>query len=137
MIVPTWLSVAALYCLTKSMMAIPWGPSAVPTGGAGVALPAGIWIFTTAATCFLAMGLYLFVRPAPRPPVRRRGRSMRPVAPLGARCGLSRPSARERPPSMPGRRPATKGGPGRSEPSDLAELQLDRGLPAEDVHEDL
>ena len=55
--VPTWLSVAALYCLQKSMMATPWGPSAVPTGGAGVALPAGIWIFTTAATFFLAMFL--------------------------------------------------------------------------------
>ena len=55
--VPTWLSVAALYCLQKSMMATPWGPRAVPTGGAGVALPAGIWIFTTAATLFLAMFL--------------------------------------------------------------------------------
>src|SRR5262245_2341189 len=32
------------------MMLMPWGPSAVPTGGAGVAAPAWIWIFTTAAT---------------------------------------------------------------------------------------
>src|SRR6516162_8242852 len=54
-IVPVWASVAALYCRQKSMIATPWGPSAVPTGGAGVALPAGIWIFTTAATLLLAM----------------------------------------------------------------------------------
>src|ERR1700722_4960353 len=32
--------VLALNCLQKSMMLTPWGPSAVPTGGAGVALPA-------------------------------------------------------------------------------------------------
>src|SRR4051794_14654098 len=37
------------------MIATPCGPSAVPTGGAGVAAPAGIWILTTAATRFLAM----------------------------------------------------------------------------------
>src|SRR6476646_6226192 len=37
------------------MIATPCGPSAVPTGGAGVAAPAGIWILTTAATFFLAM----------------------------------------------------------------------------------
>ena len=54
-IVPTCDSVAALYCFTKSMIATPCGPSAVPTGGAGVALPAGIWILTMAATFFLAI----------------------------------------------------------------------------------
>ena len=54
-IVPRWDSVAALYSLQKSMMATPCGPSAVPTGGAGVAWPAGIWILTTAMTFFLAM----------------------------------------------------------------------------------
>src|SRR4051794_275577 len=37
------------------MIATPCGPSAVPTGGAGVAPPAGIWILTTAVTFFLAM----------------------------------------------------------------------------------
>src|SRR5215207_8535573 len=37
------------------MIATPWGPSAVPTGGAGLALPAGIWILTIAATLFFAM----------------------------------------------------------------------------------
>src|SRR6478672_171540 len=37
------------------MIATPCGPSAVPTGGAGLALPAGIWILTIAATLFFAM----------------------------------------------------------------------------------
>ena len=58
--VPRWPSVLALYSLQKSMMATPCGPSAVPTGGAGVAPPAGIWILTTAATFFLAMTRSLF-----------------------------------------------------------------------------
>ena len=35
--VPRWFSVAALYCLQNSIVWTPWGPSAVPTGGAGVA----------------------------------------------------------------------------------------------------
>src|SRR5256885_1467413 len=35
------LAVLALNCLQKSMMFRPCGPSAVPTGGAGVAFPAG------------------------------------------------------------------------------------------------
>src|SRR5882724_11852945 len=56
-IVPRWFSVWALYILQKSMIATPCGPRAVPTGGAGVAAPAGIWIFTTAETFFLAMFL--------------------------------------------------------------------------------
>src|SRR5689334_18830424 len=84
MIVPVWDSVAALYCLTKSMIAMPWGPSAVPTGGAGVALPAGIWIFTTAATCFLAMGPYLFVVLHHGRRLTGGGASVRPDALLGA-----------------------------------------------------
>src|ERR1700680_2750549 len=37
------------------MMLTPWGPSAVPTGGAGVACPAGSWILTMARTFFLPM----------------------------------------------------------------------------------
>src|SRR3954452_6316264 len=53
--VPRCASVLALYSLQKSMIATPCGPRAVPTGGAGVAAPAGIWIFTTAETFFLAM----------------------------------------------------------------------------------
>src|ERR1700709_1410367 len=59
MMVPTCDSVAALYCLTNSMIGTPCGPSAVPTGGAGVALPAGIWILTIAATLFFAMTVSL------------------------------------------------------------------------------
>ena len=53
--VPRWASVRALYSLQKSMIATPCGPSAVPTGGAGEAWPAGIWILTMATTFFLAM----------------------------------------------------------------------------------
>src|ERR1700684_2051451 len=60
--VPRWLSVAALYCLQNSIVWTPWGPSAVPTGGAGVAMPASSWIFTTARTRFLgAIVSYLFL----------------------------------------------------------------------------
>src|SRR5918994_4991712 len=87
--VPRWASVAALYALQKSMMATPCGPRAVPTGGAGVACPAGIWIFTTAATRLFAIATA----------------SLLPRWPL--------------------------------ELGDLGELELDRGLPAEDVDEDL
>ena len=52
---PTRSSVAALYCLQNSMVCTPCGPSAVPTGGAGVALPAGSWILTMAVTRRFAM----------------------------------------------------------------------------------
>ena len=38
------------------MMATPWGPRAVPTGGAGEAFEASMWILTTALT-FLAMAI--------------------------------------------------------------------------------
>src|SRR6516164_170098 len=55
MIWPALSSVAALYCRQNSMVCTPWGPRAVPTGGAGVAFPAGSWIFTMAATRRLAM----------------------------------------------------------------------------------
>src|SRR5438552_14304913 len=54
MMSPSSFAVFALKFLQKSMMLTPWGPSAVPTGGAGVALPAAIWSFTIACT-FLAM----------------------------------------------------------------------------------
>src|SRR5579859_476071 len=46
------LAVLALNCLQKSMMFKPWGPSAVPTGGAGVALPAGNWSLMVVCTFF-------------------------------------------------------------------------------------
>src|SRR5580704_12715933 len=55
MIMPSGsLAVLALNCLQKSMMFTPCGPSAVPTGGAGVALAAGNCNFTVAVT-FLAI----------------------------------------------------------------------------------
>src|SRR5262245_61536778 len=52
MIRPSSFAVRELKFLQKSMMFTPWGPSAVPTGGAGVALPAAIWSFTIACTFF-------------------------------------------------------------------------------------
>src|ERR1044071_7232231 len=54
MISPSWsfADVFALNALQNSMMLTPCGPSAVPTGGAGVALPAGICNFTIACTFF-------------------------------------------------------------------------------------
>src|SRR5665213_2493026 len=58
MTVPFMDSVAELYCLQNSIVWMPCGPRAVPTGGAGVAPPASSWIFTT-ATIFLAMFLSL------------------------------------------------------------------------------
>src|SRR4029079_583065 len=54
MMSPSSFAVFALKFLQKSMMLTPCGPSAVPTGGAGVALPAAIWSFTIAWT-FLAI----------------------------------------------------------------------------------
>src|SRR6202044_3160453 len=57
MMLPRWASVAALYCRTKSMMLTPCGPSAVPTGGAGVAAPAWSCTLTIAATFFFLGGM--------------------------------------------------------------------------------
>src|SRR5215472_17549750 len=65
MMFPRWLSVAALYCLTNSMMFTPCGPSAVPTGGAGVAWPAGSCTLTTAASLFLLGGMRVLSLPIP------------------------------------------------------------------------
>src|ERR1035438_7763362 len=58
---PSWslLEVLALNALQKSMMLTPCGPSAVPTGGAGVALPAGICSFTCAVTFFAILTFLL------------------------------------------------------------------------------
>src|ERR1700691_6563862 len=53
MMLPRWASVAALYCFTKSMMLTPCGPRAVPTGGAGVAAPAGNCTLTMVLSFFL------------------------------------------------------------------------------------
>src|SRR5579864_8130638 len=63
---PSWsfAEVLALNALQKSMMLTPWGPSAVPTGGAGVAFPAGICNFTCAVTFFAIMSSLLVETPA-------------------------------------------------------------------------
>src|SRR4051794_4637015 len=109
MIWPRWFSVAALYALQKSMMLMPCGPSAVPTGGAGVAPPAWIWIFTTAASFFFAIVL---------------------IAPFtanrlaGSRLFVWVWAGDARAPVF-------------LELGDLAELELDRCLPTEDVHQHL
>src|SRR5690349_9877218 len=89
--VPRWASVLSLYALQKSMMATPCGPSGVPTGGAGVAPPAGIWILTTAATFFLAIVLDSVLRGfdvSAQPEGRAADRK---VWSLGVRFGNSRP----------------------------------------------
>src|SRR5260370_23092171 len=54
MMSPSWslADVLALNALQNSIMLTPCGPSAVPTGGAGVALPAGICNFTCAVIFF-------------------------------------------------------------------------------------
>src|SRR5829696_5396746 len=53
MTLPRMDSVWALYALQNSMMFTPCGPSAVPTGGAGVAAPACSCTLTSAAIFFL------------------------------------------------------------------------------------
>src|SRR4051794_7823065 len=55
----SWPCVRALNSLQKAMMLMPCGPSAVPTGGAGLAFPAGIWSFTKPDTFFAITLLYV------------------------------------------------------------------------------
>src|SRR4051812_18796951 len=59
----SWPCVRALNSLQKAMMLIPWGPRAVPTGGAGFALPAGICSLTK-PTAFFAMILLSYCQPS-------------------------------------------------------------------------
>src|SRR2546422_4362412 len=63
MIKPSWsfADVFALNALQKSMMLTPCWPSAGPTGGAGLAWPAGICSLMILMT-FLAIGYLLVVR---------------------------------------------------------------------------
>src|SRR3954453_21592031 len=96
MTLPRMASVWALYALQNSMMFTPWGPRAVPTGGAGVAAPACSCTLTSAAIFFLGGIVFLGSLTVLRD-VRRAG----------------------------------------SDLLDLAEAQLDRGLPAEDLDEGL
>src|SRR3984957_14979485 len=62
MIRPSWSlpDVFALNALQNSMMLTPCGPSAVPTGGAGVAFPAGICSFTEPVTFFAIPKTFLY-----------------------------------------------------------------------------
>src|SRR3954452_17532372 len=122
---PRWSWVFSLYALQKSMIATPCGPSAVPTGGAGVAAPALIWILTTAATFFLAM------RELSSP-----DRLSSPVRLCRAMGRTRVPGGHKRPTSLPGvdRDRQTRGS---SELGDLRELELDRRLATEQVDEDL
>src|ERR1700744_1493531 len=101
------LSVAWLYCLQNSMVCTPCGPRAVPTGGAGVAEPASSWILTTASTFFFG-GIVLVLL--------LRDLCLCVCVRL-CRRGVPAPIALEL--------------------GDLAELELDRGLPAEDVDQHL
>src|SRR5215467_4029013 len=112
---PRWLSVAALYCLTKSMMLTPCGPSAVPTGGAGVAAPAFSCTLTIAAIFFF-LGAISGSLPA--------------LSVFGVSqwfsCGSSVAVVQLR-----------KFGRARSDLADLIEGKLHRGFPAEDRYEHL
>src|SRR5262245_63185728 len=59
---PSWLLVWALKPLQNSMMLTPCWPRAGPTGGAGLALPAGICSLTIAWTFFaMSDALHLVV----------------------------------------------------------------------------
>ena len=55
---PDLSAVLALYSLTKSIIAIPCGPNAVPTGGAGDALPPSICNFTNAD---ISLAIYILI----------------------------------------------------------------------------
>src|SRR5918994_1865005 len=129
------------------MMLTPWGPRAVPTGGAGVAAPAWSCTLTSAAIFFLggiSFSLYLVVgtraptlchwccfllslldvvsrltgfRDASRSPSLRSG--LRRRSSTFSRCCPSHAQGN------------------RSNLLDLGEAQLDRGLPAEDLDEGL
>src|SRR5690606_10428294 len=157
---PRWDSVAALYCLQNSMMLTPCGPSAVPTGGAGVAWPAWSCTLTTAATFFFGGMQNPFVPICRwfRLPVIRATRRLGHIRRVGTaamsapvrRCGRGgRPGTRG--PGNPGRGPRTGTRPGyvparvsrpgledsRSDLGDLVEGQLDGRLPTEDRDQDL
>src|SRR3954453_20971321 len=130
---PRMDSIWALYALQKSMMLTPCGPSAVPTGGAGVAAPAWSCTLTSAAIFFLG-GIASCVL------LRRTSWSSRagPALPPGVLLGVADAARLAGQPHHCG--PAGAGGeiygPG-SDPLDLAEAQLDRGLPTEDLDQRL
>src|SRR5215475_12380241 len=81
---PSWELVCALKPLQNSMMLTPCWPRAGPTGGEGLALPAGICSFTSAWT-FLAMSesLHLVVLELHRRQAPEDGHHHLELAPLG------------------------------------------------------
>src|SRR6266508_4210216 len=79
---PSSFAVRELKFLQKSMMLTPCGPSAVPTGGAGVALPAAIWSFTIACTFFAIVWVCFYsLALGPHPQ-----RELTPMPRLGFAC---------------------------------------------------
>src|SRR5690606_36573740 len=123
---PALSCVRALNALQNSMMLTPCWPSAGPTGGAGLAPPAGHCSFTIATTFFATFA------PSPRPP-----------SPACASLGPARPYAlrarerRARPASRAHRGGHAAAARADATPLRLLELrvvELDRGRPAEDLH---
>src|SRR4051794_15156638 len=127
---PSSFAVLALKFLQKSMMFTPCGPSAVPTGGAGVAAPACSCTLTSAA-------IFFFGGIAPYFLSRGHDGAGAPATCLTLVVILTKVSRRV-PQSL-----TSFGSAARSSTSslsdllDLAERQLDRGLPAEDLDEGL
>src|SRR5687767_8323498 len=68
MIIPGWPWVRALNCLQNSMMFTPCWPSAGPTGGAGLAAPAGTWSLMKPVTFFAMSRPRIVLSPRCRPP---------------------------------------------------------------------
>src|SRR5712692_7301710 len=60
---PSWLWVLALNCLQNSIMFTPCCPRAGPTGGAGLAFPAGICNLTRVLTSFAIDYTFFLTRP--------------------------------------------------------------------------
>src|SRR3954469_11615895 len=131
------------------MMLTPWGPRAVPTGGAGVAAPAWSCTLTRAAIFFFggiassSLSRGHDGAGAPATWFCRASYSMRSGSgfiPGRVALGFPIPLSPPRVPSAlslvspgfgsPGPR---KLGPGASDLLDLGEAELDRGLPAEDL----
>src|SRR3989440_8871886 len=131
---PSSLEVCALNPLQNSMMLTPCWPSAGPTGGEGLALPAGICSLTIACSFFIAAA------PGARraPPAwagRRPARSAASARPRGPLPG-PRSRDRDRRRSAPCHRARTRSG-SALESLHLVVLELYRGRPSEDGDDDL
>src|SRR5437667_3475295 len=94
---PAWDPVFALNCFTKSMMFTPCGPSAFPTGGAGVACPAGTCSLTIAVTGFAISEPSAASSPVPRMSAARTALRIRALAFVGQHFLHGSAKVRERP----------------------------------------